>query len=227
MLLLAIDTSTQQATVALARDEEMIWRSEQVTTHSERLVLIIDALFAELGVAPRELGAVVCASGPGSFTGLRIGLATAKGLCFGTGAPLVLVPSLPVRAAIAPAHARVLAAVDAFRGEVYAGFYALDDARQPRAIDEALAAFTAAPDALRARIAPLSPTHAVGDGFVRHPSALPDGAVLLSTEEGGALAAALVRLGRVRLDAGEHDDPRTAVPFYVRASAPEEAQRQP
>jgi tRNA threonylcarbamoyladenosine biosynthesis protein TsaB len=226
MLLLAIDTSTPEATVALVRDDRMIWRTEQVTTHSERLVLLIDSLFAELGVAPRDLGGVACASGPGSFTGLRIGLSTAKGLCFGTGAPLVLLPSLVVRAAVAPVHARVLATVDAFRGEVYAGLFALDDARHPRPIDDALAAFTATPDVLRARIAPLSPTHAVGDGFVRHPSARPQGAVLLPTTE-GSLAESLVRLGRERFAAGDHDDPRTAVPFYVRASAPEEAQGKP
>ena len=223
MLTLALDTSTPGAVVALADETRTWWRGELVTTHSERLLAIVDALFVEAGVGPRALGGVICAAGPGSFTGLRIGLATAKGLCLGTGAPLALVSSLAARAAVVPA-ANVVAAIDAFRGELYAGLFDVDADGVPRARAAALAAFTARPEALAARLGAPPPAACVGDGFVRHPAAIPPGAALVPlTDE--ALARALSRLGRARLASGDRDDPRTAAPTYVRASAPEEAAR--
>jgi tRNA threonylcarbamoyladenosine biosynthesis protein TsaB len=222
MLVLAIDTSTQDAIVAAAPSDDharLIFRAERVTTHSERLLTLVDEVFAELHAAPRELGLVACAAGPGSFTGLRIGLATAKGLCLGTGAKLALLPSLAVRAACAPAGARVVAAIDAFRGEAYAACFTFDDQRLPTEDGQTASAL---PEALHARAAAWSPTHAIGDGFSRYPSAKPAGASLLPLEP-GALAESMIRLARARLASARFDDPRTAAPLYVRAAAPEEA----
>jgi tRNA threonylcarbamoyladenosine biosynthesis protein TsaB len=80
-LLLALDTSTLQATAALLRGEEVLGEVERrVTTHSERLLVAIDELLRAAGVAVGDLEAIACGRGPGSFTGLRIGMATAKGL---------------------------------------------------------------------------------------------------------------------------------------------------
>ena len=84
---------------------------------------MIDEACARGGrAAPRDVDVVACGAGPGSFTGLRIGLATAKGLCFALDRPLVMVSSLAALAARAP-DGRVCATLDAFKGEVYAGIF--------------------------------------------------------------------------------------------------------
>lgn len=95
MLLLALDTATHQATVAVSDGEKpLAQRQCQVTTHSEKLLELIHQALEEVGCVVADLDAVVCGRGPGSFTGLRIGLATAKGLCFAAEKPLVCMSSL-------------------------------------------------------------------------------------------------------------------------------------
>ncbi|HEX8953917.1 MAG TPA: tRNA (adenosine(37)-N6)-threonylcarbamoyltransferase complex dimerization subunit type 1 TsaB, partial [Polyangia bacterium] len=121
--MLALDTATLHAGAALWRDGALVAeRRRVVTTHSEALLQMIDELFVEASVAPTDVDAIACGAGPGSFTGLRIGLSTAKGLCFALGKPLVMVSSLAALAARAP-DGRVCATLDAFKGEVYAGLF--------------------------------------------------------------------------------------------------------
>jgi tRNA threonylcarbamoyladenosine biosynthesis protein TsaB len=122
MNVLGIDTSTRTTSVAVAGRE----RSSMLLEggHSDVLVQI-DALCREAGIAPAQLDAVAVGAGPGSFTGLRIGMATAKGIAFAVGRPLWAVSSL---AALAW-HARAddadafVAVLDARRGEIYAGCF--------------------------------------------------------------------------------------------------------
>jgi tRNA threonylcarbamoyladenosine biosynthesis protein TsaB len=224
MIALGLDTSTPLASVALLIDDgRVLEREETVTTHSERLLPLIDALFAEAGARPEQLAAIVCAAGPGSFTGLRIGLATAKGLCLATGAALVLVSSLEAICADAPVGALALATIDAYRGEVYAGLFEVDAAGQPRAVDAALAAFATRPEALAAQLGGRTPSHHGGDGFIKHPGAIPAGSTAIARM--GTNARALLRLGLARLAIGERTDPRRAAPTYVRPPAPEERRR--
>jgi tRNA threonylcarbamoyladenosine biosynthesis protein TsaB len=217
MTLLAIDTSTPVASVALEVGGVVRARREPVTTYSERLLAMIDALFAEARATPRSLAGVCCAAGPGSFTGLRMGLATAKGLCLATGAPLVLVPTLAAIASEAPAGARCVASVDAYRGELYAGVFILDGERVPIAVPD-LAAIACRPEALGCLIGDVA--RYGGDGFDKHPSAVPAHAARIETAR--TVAEAVLRLGARRLAHGDADDPRTAAPLYVRPPAPEE-----
>jgi tRNA threonylcarbamoyladenosine biosynthesis protein TsaB len=217
MTLLAIDTSTPIASVALDVGGVVRKKSEPVTTYSERLLAMIDALCAEAQVPPRAITGVCCAAGPGSFTGLRMGLATAKGLCLATAAPLVLVPTLEALASEAEAGARCVAAVDAYRGELYAGVFRLDDERVPVAV-AGLAAFAARPEALAAMIGDVASY--IGEGFTKHAAAIPANARRIETSR--TIAEAVLHLGARRLARGETDDPRTAAPLYVRPPAPEE-----
>ncbi len=118
MKVLGIDTATLIASVALVDDDRVI--ATAVRDTSGRTADLLVAI-AEVCPAPRELDAVAIGAGPGSFTGLRIGMATAKGIAFAVHQPLWAVSSL---AALAHGHTGlVCAALDARRGEIYAGRY--------------------------------------------------------------------------------------------------------
>ncbi len=125
MNLLGIDTSTATISVAVLRDGAVIGeRTDQVERNRTGLLTVVDSLFAELGLSPQSLDAVAVGAGPGSFTGLRIGMATAKGIAFAIGKPLWAVSSLAALAhAALQDDGTVVAVLDARRGEVYAGAY--------------------------------------------------------------------------------------------------------
>lgn len=127
MHVLGIDTSTAIISAALLRDGALVAERTDTVEHNRTgLLTMIDALFADASLRPLDIDAVAIGAGPGSFTGLRIGMATAKGIAFATGRPLWAVSSLAAVAhlALAPADpGTVVAVVDARRGEVYAGAY--------------------------------------------------------------------------------------------------------
>jgi len=123
--LLALDTSTPITALALGRvDGELVAHAEhddRGQPAAEQLAARISALLAGVGVTTRELGAIACGVGPGTFTGTRAALATAKGLALALPCPLFAVSTL---AAIAgSADGAALATIDARRGEVYAGLF--------------------------------------------------------------------------------------------------------
>ena len=125
MRVLGLDTSTRTTSVALDGVEHASALAEG--GHSDVLVRI-DAVCRERGVAPAQLDAIAVGAGPGSFTGLRIGMATAKGIAFAARRPLWAVSSLAAlawRARREDADA-VVAVLDARRGEIYAGCFARD-----------------------------------------------------------------------------------------------------
>lgn len=123
MRILGIDTSTTTASVAIVGPERTVFKDYVIAERrSSDLLVAIDQLCKDYGVVPTELDAVAVGAGPGSFTGLRIGMATAKGIAFAAGKPLWAVSSLAALAAanLAPS---VCAVLDARRGEVFAGCY--------------------------------------------------------------------------------------------------------
>lgn len=133
MLLLVTDTSGRNGSVALARanepgDQVQIIESVPLAggTFSAQLVPQISALLSKHGFAKADIGAFVVVSGPGSFTGLRVGLAAIKGLAEILEKPIVPVSLLEVLAAAANHNGKVVAALDAGRGEVYAGEYEVE-----------------------------------------------------------------------------------------------------
>ncbi len=121
-LLLAVDTATERASWALVRGEALLGERavERGRPTAESLLPALDALLADLGVALAAVEGFAVSIGPGSFTGLRIGVATVKGLAFGTGRRAIGVPTLAALARMAPAGGPVVALLDARRGEVYA-----------------------------------------------------------------------------------------------------------
>ena len=95
-LILSIETATKVCSIALHRDGELLGSQELHVdrSHSEYLAIMIRDLLSYAGIEPKELSAVAISKGPGSYTGLRIGVSTAKGLCFGLDIPLISVNSL-------------------------------------------------------------------------------------------------------------------------------------
>jgi len=124
--MLAIETSTLVGGVALMRDGQLVY--EQVLglreDNAARLMPAIDIALRHVGWSPRDVDVFALAIGPGSFTSLRIGLATIKGLCLATGAAVVAVPTLDALArAFTGCRWRVCPMLDARMGEVYGAVY--------------------------------------------------------------------------------------------------------
>lgn len=127
---LAMDTCGAEATVALgvvseARVEVLCERRLPGRSASERLVGTVRECLGEAGWRPGEVEAVVVVHGPGSFTGVRVGVSAAKGLVEATGAGLVAVSRLEVMASSVWGSGRVWAVLDAGRGEMYCGVFEL------------------------------------------------------------------------------------------------------
>jgi tRNA threonylcarbamoyladenosine biosynthesis protein TsaB len=135
MIVLAIDTSGKNGSVALCRGDsgsfEVIGLSAiEGGTYSARLMPCIADLLEQAGIAKKQLSGIVVVDGPGSFTGLRVGLSTAKGLCEVLQISLVVVSMLEALAITYGAEGEtVLSVLDAGRGEVYIGEYRVRDGR--------------------------------------------------------------------------------------------------
>lgn len=126
MTILAIDTATLVSSVAIATQDTLVAELTIQTrkTHSERLMPHIASLLSMAEMSQTSLKAVAVSIGPGSFTGLRIGLATAKALSYALQIPLIGVPTLAALAFACPAPGVLLAPMlDAQKGNVYLGLY--------------------------------------------------------------------------------------------------------
>ncbi len=215
MRVLAIDTSTMAGGVALLEDSRVVGESllDVRTTHSERLMLAVDRALADAGWQPESLDAFAVAVGPGSFTGLRIGLAAVKGLAFALGRPIAAVPTLDAMAAALPWTTRpVCPVLDARKNEVYACLYRWDGLTMQREWDY----LALAPDALAARI--VEPVLGVGDGAALVPSPW---MTRIEPVRRGPSAAVVGWLGIERLRRGETVDASALVPLYLRPSEAE------
>ena len=102
-LILCIETGTDICSVGLSKDGELISlrESDEGRDHAKRVGVFVDELLRENDIAPDELDAIAVGMGPGSYTGLRIGVSFAKGMCYGLQIPLVAVGSLDALAAVA------------------------------------------------------------------------------------------------------------------------------
>ena len=128
--ILQIETATQACSVAISADGKTIALKEAIAPniHAGRLTLFIEEVMKQAGLAYTDLDAVAVSKGPGSYTGLRIGVSTAKGLCFATDKPLISIPTLDLMTAgflAADQHydGLVCPMIDARRLEVYTALY--------------------------------------------------------------------------------------------------------
>jgi tRNA threonylcarbamoyladenosine biosynthesis protein TsaB len=219
MKVLAIDTSTEILSLCGRSDR----RSFEVTRdldirHVEQILPLIDMVLSGLSIEARDLDLVVTAWGPGSFTGLRIGMAVSKGLCAGSGCPCVSIPTLDAYAAPFRTIPDIVVApvIDAKKNHVYTAFYRKDE-RLTDYLDLSV------PDFLKAAEGYL-PVFLTGP----HRD-------LIRSDEGSSRfftdplpragkSGALLELGITAFLRGERDD-ISAGPLYVRASEAEQSLR--
>jgi tRNA threonylcarbamoyladenosine biosynthesis protein TsaB len=197
-LVLAFDTATDAVASCLWRDGTALAERElRGEPHAAQAVLgVVDALRREAAVELDELGAVVVGTGPGSYTGVRIGIAAARGLAFGLGVPVSGVSTLD--ALRAEAGERAIAVIDARRGEVFAAGPALEPA--------------ALTPAALAALLPRGAT-CVGDGAVRYRAVLERGGALVPPDDD---ALHLVRARAHARVAVERGLAASSDPLYLR-----------
>jgi tRNA threonylcarbamoyladenosine biosynthesis protein TsaB len=214
---LALTTSTGRGGAALLRDGELRAASAYVDLqgHAERVFEAIDHVLAEAGETRATIGALAVDVGPGSFTGVRVGVASAKGIALGLGLPLAGVVSLAAMAAAAfasgaaSANDLVIAAIDAKKSEIFAAAYDASGA----AIVEPCAR-PLSPEGL-AIAPPLAGGRVIVVGEIAASLALPEGFVLARDPALDLPDAAWIgRLAAARLSA-RGPDPEVE-PLYVR-----------
>ena len=219
---LAIDTATEVASVAIGSAERVraVRSMRGARQHAAQIVPLVDQVLTLAAVRVKNLGAIIVADGPGSFTGLRIGWAAAKGLAHDAGIPLRAIASL-MGAAHAAAHGEVgpvAACFDALRGQVFGAVYAFPPGRVETLVAPALCTLSALAD-----ISPVQPLVAVGDGAVRYAAEVVawTGRAPIGLEALPPVASSLLALGSRDGASRSLDDPATAEPEYGR---PAEAQ---
>ena len=208
-LILAIDTTREAGSLALARGEELV---EEISLHAPGgFAHVIYGQLAQLlgrhGVKPAMVDCFAAASGPGSFTGVRVGLACVKGLAEALGKPAVAVSNLEAMASFGSAPRRAVV-LDARRGEIYGAVY--DDAGRlvsPEVVMTLAAWLETLPEGEMEFIA-MDPAALAGTRFehARIVTASP------------ALAGAIARIALARFLGGEASDPAALDANYVRRS---------
>jgi tRNA threonylcarbamoyladenosine biosynthesis protein TsaB len=217
MLILALDTATEKGSLALVAHDRVLmeYTLESHGTYLTRLMPGVAALLTNTGRELADLAAVAVSVGPGNFTGLRIGLATAKTLAWSLGLPLVPVPTMEVLAAQFPFYPHPIGVVmDAKRGEVFWGLF-----RCPEDLPQGLEGPERLPVGdLPARLAP--PLLLTGPGLSVYQEALaprlPPEIALAPPEMRLPRAPTLARLARHRLNLGLTAPPAQLVPTYLR-----------
>lgn len=217
--ILAIDTATEACSVALLNDDRLLAHFELCAReHTQRILPLVQQILQEGGVTLKDLDALAFGRGPGSFTGVRIGIGIAQGLSLGANLPLIGISTLKTMAQSAwrlHGASRVLAAIDARMGEVYWAEYQRDE--QGNWLGEETEAVLK-PDAAAARMAALSGQWAcVGTGWQAWPQLAENSRLALALSHVTLPCAEdMLPLAQQALAAGMTVAPEHAQPTYLR-----------
>jgi tRNA threonylcarbamoyladenosine biosynthesis protein TsaB len=222
MIFLAFDTSTERGAIGLSVRSGLVLVSSTETArhHGRDLIPQLAAILRETGKSVRDVDAFAVGLGPGSYTGLRVGVTAAKTLAYATGAALIGLDSLEAIARNAPDDAsRISVIADAQRGQIYVAEYARDS------LDRLFRTRPCQIEPLRAWLVRLEPgTLVLGPGLdsPRIRTALPAGFDFPDPALNYPVGDRLVDLARDTWSTGRRDDPWLLEPRYLRQSSAEE-----
>lgn len=223
-VILAIETATMCGSIALVAENRCLAEFSLQTgeTHSRRLLAAVDWILQETGLDWPAIDAVAVSQGPGSFTGLRIGLATAKGLAMAASIKLIGVGTMDGLASqlFAVGEVLICPVLDARKKEVYCGFYRCDKHGIPRQLEDCC---VISPQALCERLD--EPVVLLGDGATVYGDIFRDklGDLLVMVPAGTYFPRAAT-IGLLALDKWQKNDfldPASAEPVYIRPSEAE------
>jgi tRNA threonylcarbamoyladenosine biosynthesis protein TsaB len=216
-MLLAIDTATRYASIGLYSADgivaEQSWRSDN--RHSVQAMPAIAAMLEQQGLGPASLQAVAVAKGPGSFTGLRIGMSIAKGLCLALQIPIIAIPTLEITTyAVGDPGKRVLAVLEAGRGRICVGAYTFADGLP---VQEGNTELLTASDWIVPADEPLLVAGEVSAELAERILSQPDAHNIAISSLAGSLRRAgyLAELAWDRLQRGQVDELDTVSPVYI------------
>ncbi len=226
MYILAIDVSTPYGSVALCNGRDIVMELQFGVgiNHSEKLLKIIDTMLNLASWTKDKIEAIAVSTGPGSFTGLRVGIATAKGLALGLQVPVVGVSSLKVLAwSGILSDSLIVPVIDARRGEIYASAYQRVKSKQQFVLKELLKEAAYKPCDLTHNILQFNkPIVFVGNGFEPYQDVLLEklkGKIeLLDGDRRFPHASNLAAIALHRMLAGDYDNLDSLSPNYIRRS---------
>ncbi|MGN5182586.1 tRNA (adenosine(37)-N6)-threonylcarbamoyltransferase complex dimerization subunit type 1 TsaB [Aeromonas veronii] len=216
--ILAVDTATEACSAALLVGDKLFSRWEEAPRdHTRKILPMVQAVLEDAGISLSDLDAIAFGRGPGSFTGVRIGISVAQGLAFGAGVPLIGISTLAAMAQGAyrlDGAEQVLTAIDARMNEVYFGRYELIDGRMQLVGDEVVSEPAVLVD-VRGKLA--GPVTCVGTGFETYGETLSGLADELAESQVRFPAAEdMLPLARAAWLAGEAVPVEKATPVYLR-----------
>lgn len=222
-LILSIETGTDICSVALANDGELmaLRESDEGRDHAKKVALFVDELLRETGVQPSDIDAIAVGKGPGSYTGLRIGVSFAKGMCYALDIPLIAIGSLDALAEVARedfeagildieeedwTKAKLCPMVDARRMEVYAQVFDVEGRAQSDVVAEVVTEESFNEWRSEGKFV------IFGNGAKKCAEMLPDAII----EDVVPSARGIVRLAEEAFNAGKFEDLAYFEPFYLK-----------
>ena len=222
-LILSIETGTDICSVALANDGELmaLRESDEGRDHAKKVALFVDELLRETGVQPSDIDAIAVGKGPGSYTGLRIGVSFAKGMCYALNIPLIAIGSLDALAEVARedfeagildieeedwSQAKLCPMVDARRMEVYAQVFDVECKAQSDVVAEVVTEESFNEWRSKGKFV------IFGNGAKKCAEVLPDAII----EDVVPSARGIVRLAEEAFNAGKFEDLAYFEPFYLK-----------
>lgn len=245
MRILGIDTAIPTASVALIQDGELL--AEEIHTsptkrsnspgfqplgnHAEVVLPLIEALFEKAQITVQQLSGIAVSIGPGSFTGLRIGLATAKGIAYESGLPLVGISTLHANAARVNHFEGIIASLlDARKSELYLAIFRRDSVTATRLTSDSIVSLDSAVELVRkCCVGSNEDLLLVGDGAKAYERRWIDALGTLARTSGGAcypsIASQVAMLASQRFVNSSLDDVGTLTPVYLRLSEAEKQKK--
>jgi tRNA threonylcarbamoyladenosine biosynthesis protein TsaB len=217
MHILGIETSTKTGSVAVISEDAVIaqYSLNIEVTHSERLMSTVDRVLTDTGISIKQIDGFAVAIGPGSFTGLRIGLSAVKGLALVTGKPIAAVPTLKALAwNLAYAAYPVCPLLDARKHEVYAALYMFEGSALAQVLSERVVSLALLADQISGK--------AIFTGEASHLfrteilKLFGDRALFAPRASVLPSAAAIAEIGLAMIKNNEQADPDRLAPMYIR-----------